>query len=63
MLDKTTGQNVVLSEQDVDIIERFRKGKFVDATYDPYEVGGKLMPENRVICQYNAVLWTPKKAS
>lgn len=34
--DKSTGQNVILSDKDVELIKRFRKGKYVDPAYDPY---------------------------
>ena len=36
--DKSTGQGVVLSDKDMDLVERFKKGKFIDSAYDPYEV-------------------------
>ena len=39
MKDKLTGQNVVLSKDDIGLIERFRKGKYVDPNYDYDAVG------------------------
>merc|ERR1712025_725397 len=36
VLDKTTGQNVVLTDEDVDTIERFKKGKSLNPNHDPY---------------------------
>ena len=39
MADKTTGQKVVLSDQDVELIQRLRRGRYVDSNYNPYEVG------------------------
>lgn len=38
VVDKTTGQKVVLSEKDCEIIKRFRQGKYIDSKFDPYEV-------------------------
>lgn len=35
--DKSTGQNVVLSDEDVDLIQRLQQGRYPSATYDPYE--------------------------
>lgn len=35
--DKITGQKVVLSDQDLDVIERLRKAIYPDPNYDPYE--------------------------
>lgn len=35
--DKITGQKVVLSDQDLDIINRIRKAIYPDPNYDPYE--------------------------
>lgn len=32
-----TGQNVILTDDDVNMIQRVRKGKFPDPTYNPYE--------------------------
>ncbi|KAK2149681.1 hypothetical protein LSH36_442g03132 [Paralvinella palmiformis] len=37
VVDKTTGQKVVLSEKDCEIIKRFRQGKYIDSKFDPYE--------------------------
>src|SRR5699024_8440992 len=34
--DKLTGQKVVLSDQDVDLIQRIRNAKCPDPSYDPY---------------------------
>ena len=39
VVDRTTGQKVVLSEKDCEIIKRFRQGKYVDSKFDPYQVG------------------------
>ena len=36
--DKTTGQDVVLSDKDLDTIQRIQQGMFPTADYDPYEV-------------------------
>ena len=36
--DKTTGQKVVLSDQDVDTVTRLKQGKFADPNFDPYQV-------------------------
>ena len=36
--DKSTGQNVVLSAKDVELIQRMRKGKYVDPSFQEYEV-------------------------
>ena len=36
--DPQTGQNVVLSEADIDLITRIQKGKIPDATFDEYGV-------------------------
>ena len=33
-----TGQNVVLSDKDMDIVQRFRKGQYVNPNMDPHEV-------------------------
>ncbi|XP_074644909.1 ribosome biogenesis protein bop1-like [Tubulanus polymorphus] len=35
--DKMTGQNVVLTDQDIDTIERVKRGKYPDPTFNPYE--------------------------
>ncbi|XP_013404052.1 ribosome biogenesis protein bop1-B [Lingula anatina] len=35
--DKMTGQDVILSKEDAEMIQRMEKGKFPDAAYDPYE--------------------------
>ena len=35
--DRMTGQNVILTDNDVDLIKRVNKGKFPDPTYNPYE--------------------------
>lgn len=35
--DKITGQKVVLSDQDLDVINRIRKAIYPDPNYDPYE--------------------------
>lgn len=35
--DKTTGQNVVLSDEDVDLIQRLQQGRYPSASYNPYE--------------------------
>lgn len=35
--DKLTGQKVVLSDQDLDVINRIRKAVYPDPNYDPYE--------------------------
>ncbi|XP_064641082.1 ribosome biogenesis protein bop1-like isoform X2 [Lineus longissimus] len=35
--DKSTGQNVILSKEDVETIQRIRKGKYTDTSYDPHE--------------------------
>lgn len=37
--DKSTGQDVVLTDEDVDLIQRLQKGQFPSSTTDPYEVG------------------------
>ena len=51
MRDKLTGQNVVLTDKDVDLVDRFNKGKFVDSSYDPYEVRpGGLLSDFRYSC-------------
>ncbi len=36
--DKLTGQNVVVSEADAELIKRFHRGKYVDPSYDKDEV-------------------------
>ena len=36
--DKTTGQKVVLSDQDVDLVTRLKQKKYVDPNFDPYQV-------------------------
>ena len=33
-----TGQKVVLSDKDVDAIQRLKQGKYIDGDYDPYQV-------------------------
>ena len=38
MHDRLTGQKVVLSDADVQLILRFRKGRTVDPNVDPYAV-------------------------
>ncbi|EEC11439.1 block of proliferation protein, putative [Ixodes scapularis] len=35
--DKSTGQDVVLTDEDVDLIQRLQKGQFPSSTTDPYE--------------------------
>ncbi|CAG2183618.1 unnamed protein product, partial [Oppiella nova] len=35
--DRMTGQNVILTDNDVESIQRARKGKFPDPGYNPYE--------------------------
>lgn len=35
--DKSTGQNVVLSDEDVDLIQRLQQGRYPSGSYDPYE--------------------------
>ncbi|XP_070575629.1 ribosome biogenesis protein bop1-like [Ptychodera flava] len=35
--DKMTGKNVVLTDEEIDIIERMEKGRYPDKNYDPYE--------------------------
>ncbi|XP_023241895.1 ribosome biogenesis protein bop1-A-like [Centruroides sculpturatus] len=35
--DEMTGQNVILSDGDIEIIQRIQKGKFPDVTFQPYE--------------------------
>ena len=35
--DRMTGQNVILTDNDVDLIKKVRKGKFPDPSYNPYE--------------------------
>jgi hypothetical protein len=37
--DPLTGAKVVLQDSDVDLIERLKKGHYVDPNYDPYQVG------------------------
>ena len=34
-----TGQNVILSDKDIEMLQRMKKGKYVDPEYDPYKVG------------------------
>lgn len=34
--DKFTGENVVLTDKDADVVQRIRKGVYPDANYDPY---------------------------
>ena len=34
--DKMTGENVILTDADVDIIKRVKKGEYPDANYNPY---------------------------
>ena len=38
MNDPSTGQRVVLSDRDVQLIQRLRRGQTVDQTVDPYAV-------------------------
>ncbi len=33
-----TGQNVILSDKDIEMLQRMKKGKYVDPEYDPYKV-------------------------
>ncbi len=35
--DRLTGQNVILTDNDVDLVERIKKGKYPDPSYDPYQ--------------------------
>jgi len=41
--DRLTNQKVVLSDKDVQLIQRFRRGKTVDPSTDPYAVSLVLM--------------------
>lgn len=36
--DSQTGQNVILSNNDIDLIQRMQSGKIPDSTYDEYAV-------------------------
>ncbi len=35
--DRLTGQNVILTDNDVDLVQRIKKGKYPDPSYDPYQ--------------------------
>lgn len=35
--DKSTGQDVILTDEDVDLIQRLQKGRFPSSSMDPYE--------------------------
>ncbi|KAJ8041693.1 Ribosome biogenesis protein bop1 [Holothuria leucospilota] len=37
VFDKKNGEDIVLTDEDLDIIERIQRGKYPDATVDPYE--------------------------
>ena len=37
--DRLTGQKVILSDKDVQLIQRFRRGRTVNPSTDPYAVG------------------------
>ena len=36
--DRTTGQDVILSDADVELLQRIKKGYYADPNYNPYEV-------------------------
>ena len=37
--NKFTGKDVVLSDQQLDMIQRIQKAEYPDTNYNPYEVG------------------------
>ena len=38
--DKIAGKEIVLTDKDIDLIERIQNSQYPDDSYDPYTVGG-----------------------
>jgi hypothetical protein len=39
VIDRSTGQKVVLADDDIELVRKLVKGKYANPSYNPYEVG------------------------
>lgn len=38
MIDRSTGQKVILADDDIELVRKLVKGKYTNPSYNPYEV-------------------------